>query len=111
MHEFMGGVRLSVPSRVTPYAVGTIGAVRLVNFSSSVSSPSTQLAVGAGLGLNIRIRHRIGVAVELHAVHAVSTEICVIRPTAGMYYRFLECPAESWPPERAGCRREAAIRM
>lgn len=90
MNEFMGGVRLSVPnhSRITPYAAGTIGAVRLVNFGSSVSNPSTQLGVGAGLGLNIRIRPRIGIALDLHTVHAVSTEVWVIRPTAGFYYRF-----------------------
>jgi hypothetical protein len=90
MYEFMGGLRLSFPnhSRVTPYAAGTIGAVRLVNFRSSASSPSTQFAVGAGLGLSIRIRPRFGVALDLHAIHAVSTEIWVIRPTAGFYYRF-----------------------
>jgi len=89
MHEFMGGLRLSVPqSRVTPYAAGTIGAVRLVNFNSSVSSPSTQFAVGVGLGLNIRISHGTGVALDLHTIHAVSTEIWVIRPTAGFYFRF-----------------------
>jgi opacity protein-like surface antigen len=90
MHEFMAGLRLSVPnhSRVTPYAAGTIGAVRLVNFGSSVSNPSTQFGVGVGIGLNIRIRHRIGVTLDVHTVHAVSTEIWVIRPTAGFYYRF-----------------------
>jgi hypothetical protein len=40
MHEFMGGVRLSVPnhSRITPYAAGTIGAVRLVNFGYKLPS-------------------------------------------------------------------------
>jgi hypothetical protein len=90
MHEFMGGLRLSFPndSRVTPYAAGTFGAVRLVNFGSSVSNPSTRFGVGAGLGLNIRIRPRIGIALDLHPVHAVSTEIWVVRLTAGMYYRF-----------------------
>ncbi len=89
-HEFMGGLRLSFPnhSRITPYAAGTIGAVRLVNFSSSATIPSTQFAVGVGVGLNIRIHQRIGVALDLHAVHAVSTEVWVIRPTAGFYYRF-----------------------
>lgn len=89
-HEFMGGLRLSLPnhSRVTPYAAGTIGAVRLVNFNSSATIPSTQFAAGVGVGLNIRIHQGIGAALELHGVRAVSTEVWVIRPTVGFYYRF-----------------------
>jgi len=90
IHEFMGGVRFSLPnsSRFTPYATGTVGGLRLGNFGLSSAGSSTEFALGMGLGLDVRITRRTGILVDLRGVDAVSPGIWFVQPSAGFFFRF-----------------------
>ncbi len=88
VHEFMAGLRGSLPnhSRVTPYACGTIGAVRLVNFDPSLSP--ARFAFGVGGGLDIRIGRATGFVLDLRGIDPRLSGTWIVRSTIGYYFRF-----------------------
>lgn len=90
IHEFMGGIRFSLPngSRFTPYATGTIGGLRLAEFAFNSRGSSTEFAFGVGLGLGVRISRRTGIVLDLRGVDAVSPSVWFVQPSAGFYFRF-----------------------
>jgi Outer membrane protein beta-barrel domain len=101
MHEFMGGVRFSIPnrSRITPYGdVNAGGVLRTETFSLSGSDVSyagsfsvSRFAVSVGAGANYRISRRTGINVDVRGTAAnPSPESTgwIVRTTAGYYFRF-----------------------
>jgi opacity protein-like surface antigen len=102
LHEFMGGVRFSIPnrSRISPYAGISAGGAALTGkfsasgagFSSSGSNSSTKFAFAIGAGADYRISRRTGINVEARGV-AVSFGVdsipgWIVRTTGGFYFRF-----------------------
>jgi hypothetical protein len=99
LHEFMGGVRFSVPnpSRITPYGVATAGALVLTDHTSasgpafgsiSNTGSSTHFGVAMGGGVNFRITARFGIAFDARAINPVPSTAWYMRTTVGVYFRF-----------------------
>ena len=101
MHEFMGGVRFSIPnrSRITPYGAVSAGGVALVDkfnfsgpgFNSGGSYSTSRFAIALGGGANYRISQRTGINVDVRGTAAnPSPESTgwIVRTTAGYYFRF-----------------------
>jgi hypothetical protein len=88
IHEFMGGVRLSLPWRVSPYVSGAIGGLRSENLGNSAPGGHTEFALGFGVGLNIRITRMTGIGLDLRGIDATSSQVWLVQPSAGFYFRF-----------------------
>ena len=101
MHEFMGGVRFSIPnrSRITPYgAVNAGGTVHTETFNFSGSGfgyagsfSTSRFAIALGGGANYKITRRTGINVDVRGTAAnPSPESTgwIVRTTAGYYFRF-----------------------
>jgi hypothetical protein len=86
-HELMGGVRLALPRRVSPYVSATIGGLRTENFVNTASGQTTEFAFGIGVGLNIRITRRTGIGLDLRGINATSSKVWIVQPSAGFYFR------------------------
>jgi hypothetical protein len=91
-HEFTGGLRFSVPTRFSPYAVGVAGAVRLtekdaLNDVAVGHTSLTKPAFGGGGGLNLGINRHLGTQVDFRILKVVDIS-WYLRATAGVYVRF-----------------------
>jgi hypothetical protein len=70
IHEFMGGVRLSVPnsSPITPHLQFSMGAVRQTSDFSSFSR--TEFGIAPGAGLDFKLSRHFGIGVDANFVKA-----------------------------------------
>jgi hypothetical protein len=96
LHELTGGLRISLPARVSPYALalaggvyarGTVGAQGTVGFSDIVVGEDAAFAYGGGGGLNIGVTRRIGVQTDFRYLR-IHNGGWYGRATFGTYYRF-----------------------
>jgi hypothetical protein len=101
MHEFMGGVRFSIPnrSRITPY--GAVDAGRVLQtetfslsgsgFSYAGSLAVSRFAIALSGGANYRINRRTGINVDVRGIAAspgLESTGWMVRTAAGYYFRF-----------------------
>jgi opacity protein-like surface antigen len=70
IHEFMGGVRFSVPnlSPITPHLQFGMGAVRQTSDFSGFSR--TEFGIAPGAGLDFKLSHHFGIGVDANFVKA-----------------------------------------
>lgn len=92
LHEFTGGVRLSVPTagRVTPFVTGSLGGARLdleylIN-NRLTTQETIKLAYGGGAGLDVRINDWFGLRWDARALN-IHEQFWIARTTFGFYFR------------------------
>jgi hypothetical protein len=90
-HEFMGGVRLSVPnrSRITPHLQLSLGAIRQTSTSgpASFATGKTEFGFGPGAGLDFKITRHFGTSIDANFVKA-NRYTGFYHVMGGVFYRF-----------------------
>ncbi len=90
-HEFMGGLRISVPNptRITPHLNLDIGAIKQTSTSSpaSASDGRTEFGFAPGIGADIKIIRHFGISIDANFVKASRTT-GFYHVMGGAYVRF-----------------------
>lgn len=85
-HEAVGGVRIALPARVAPYALGLIGAEGMRVSIASASASDTRAVFGGGAGVAIPINRHVGIFAEARFMLDRHRN-WYARPTVGFHLR------------------------